>query len=174
MRLVTLAIGLVLGGFAWGAQQATDTVVWTQNFITWGQGVTTDDAASDATAQTLPLINNLRLTCDTSKGIVSVQAAFGYCAPDNDPMFCEDGCYTCPDYVTAVCEIDTSGTIQSGSLVVATADANLYSGNQQVGKVTGGTQFHVTQIDGSWVSLVAMDGSAQPGWIQLSDLKLVN
>jgi len=64
--------------------------------------------------------------------------------------------------------------ITVNSTVTTIAAANMFTGNTVVGHVDANQTFTVAAIQGNWISLKNMDGSAVPGWIQASDLILSN
>ena len=62
-------------------------------------------------------------------------------------------------------------TPRVGDLVQAKVDADLYSGATVVGHVAHGDQFNVAAVQGDWISLKKLDGTAVRGWIKVSDLE---
>lgn len=166
MRFISLVAILF---FSVTAHAATGD--WTKTFWEWAQGPTPNDATNNALTAAQADITPLRTQCDTTQGVLTTNTQDGYCATDNDPMFCQYGCYSCPVYATATCTHGQTA-LQVGSLVDAIANASLYSGSTVVGAVAKGDKFHITQIQDQWASLQKLDGTAVRGWIQLSDLEL--
>lgn len=58
-----------------------------------------------------------------------------------------------------------------GDVIEAVSDADLYSGSDVVGHVAKGDKFHVVKVQGQWISLAKIDGTALKGWIAVDKVK---
>lgn len=171
MRIFMINVLMVLGMFAATSSALADEANdWTKNFWAWGRGYSTSQAAQDACNQAQPQIKDLKAECEGTKGVMAMSSEYGYCTTDNDPMFCPSGCYICPIYGKAKCTHPL--ILKVGDLVEAKVDADLYSGSSVVGHVAKGDKFKVADIQGDWISLEKIDGTAVRGWVQSTNLKL--
>jgi hypothetical protein len=147
-------------------------VLWKKKFWGWGQATSTNVATSKALENARPVIAEMRAQCDSERGILTYATQGGYCTTTTDPMFCPNGCYTCPIYGTSTCTFDATADMKVGVLVEVTVDSNMMTGTTIVGKVKAGEKYHISAIQKPWASLTALDGKAVKGWIQMSALKL--
>lgn len=57
-----------------------------------------------------------------------------------------------------------------GDTITVEENANLYVGNTVVGRVTAGEQYTATDIQGDWVALKKLDGTAVRGWLNVDHI----
>lgn len=72
--------------------------------------------------------------------------------------------YTLGSYYTIQLQLRVNDAVEPS------VDSDMFYGNQVVGRVLKGEKFKVANLQGDWVALKKLDGTAVPGWISLANV----